>query len=227
MHKASLAILVTGGMDSTVLLYENRLRRPKPITIDYGHDAFPIQVDMINHHIKKLSLPELEIIKIGFHDWQKKPGLFTPNYIPDEEEPLAEWDKLRYAKFFIEGRNMIMVAYALAYCSAHKIDELMAGYLYHETEWEKRRTIKLLTGDNSPHFVDTMNLLTNVGLSYQVRLRAPFYEQRLSKDDVFCLGRNHNIDYTRTYTCYFDPPCHKCDNCLLRDEIMAKYGVDA
>lgn len=224
MHKPSLAILVTGGMDSTVLLYKHKMDSPKPITVDFGQTVFPIQVEMLNFHIQKLGLPELEIIKIDFHDWQKSPGLFTPGHIPAEEDPLAEWDKLRYANFFIEGRNMIMVAYALAYCSAHKIDELLAGYLYHEIEWVNRRSIKLLTGDNSPHFVDTMNLLTNVGLSHQVRFRAPYYEGRLSKEDVYMLGRSMGVDFNKTYTCYFDPPCNKCDNCLLRNEILSKYG---
>lgn len=223
MHKASLAIMATGGMDSTVLLYRYANRGPKPVTIDYGHDVFPIQVEMINWHIDKLGLQPLEIIKVSYHDWQRTPGLFTPGFIPDEGNPLEDWDQIRYANFFIEGRNMIMVAYALSYCSAHKIDELMAGYLYAEKEWDRRRSIKLLTGDNSPHFVDTMNLLTNVGLTYQVRFRAPYYEERLSKDDVYLLGRSLGVDFNRTYSCYFNPPCGKCDNCLLRNSIIQKH----
>lgn len=214
--------MVTGGMDSTTLLYQNKEKRPIPITVDYGQVAFDKQVEMLNHHIKLLNLPDLVIIKINFPEWQRQPGLFEPDFTPTENDPLNDWDQLRYSNFFVEGRNLIMVAYALAYCSAHKIDELLAGYLYGEEEWEKRRSYKLMTGDNSPQFVDMMNLLTGVGFSHQVRFRAPFYENRLSKEDVFNIGSSLGVNYDYTYSCYFSTPCGKCDNCLLRDKILNK-----
>jgi 7-cyano-7-deazaguanine synthase len=222
MHIPTTAVMVTGGMDSTALLYflkENGILAT-PITVNYGQVAFNKQVEMLNFHIEKLNLPELVVIDIKYHDWQSKPGLFTPEYTPKENSPLEDWDKLRYKDFFVEGRNLIMVSYAMAYCSAHKIDELLAGYLYGEKEWEKRRTYKLMTGDNSPQFVDMMNLLSNVGFTHQVRFRAPFYEERLSKQDVFKYGKNIGLDYTKTYSCYFIPACGVCDNCLLRKDIL-------
>jgi 7-cyano-7-deazaguanine synthase len=218
MFKSKKAILVTGGIDSTTLMY--MYENPILITIDYGQKVFPIQVKMIRYHIKKLNLSDLIIISIEYKDWQKKQGLFKENYIPNEKNPLENWNNLRYADFFIEGRNMIMIAYALAYCSSYKIDELLAGYLYSENEWENRRSYKLITGDNSPQFVDMMNVLSQVGLSYQVRFKAPFYEYKWSKQDVVNYGIKNGIDYSKTYSCYFTPPCNKCDNCLLRKKIL-------
>lgn len=220
MHPHTKAIMVTGGIDSTTLMYKFAGQNPNLITVDYGHDVFPKQVEMINWHAEQLSLRPVKVIKIEFPEWQRKPGLFTPGYSPQENAPLEDWEQLRYEDFLIEGRNMIMVAYALAYCSAHKIDELLAGYLYGEEEWERRRTIKLLTGDNSPQFVDAMNSLTQMGLSHQVRFRAPFYELRWSKKDVIDYGKRYGVDYDHTYSCYFDPPCGICDNCLLRKEYL-------
>lgn len=212
--------MATGGMDSTVLMYKYAHLKPIPITINYGHYAFQKQVEMLNFHIKKLDLPDLQVINIRYGEWQKRPGLFQEGYAPDEENPLEDWDELRYKDFFVEGRNMIMVAYAMAFCSAHKIDELLAGYLYAETEWEHRRSYKLMTGDNSPQFVDMMNLLSGVGLSHQIRFRAPYYEKRMSKKDVYDMGCDLGVDWDKTHTCYFVPACGKCDNCLLRKEIM-------
>ncbi len=216
------AILATGGMDSTALMYDAVLEKKVPliITVDYGQKVFEIQKKMLSYHIDKLSLSPLEILQINFFDWQYKKGLFTENYIPNEENPLEDWDKLRYSDFFIEGRNLIMLSYALAYCSAHKIDELLVGYLYSEKEWNNRRSYKLMTGDNSPQFVDTMNIMSLMGFSYQVRIRAPFYEQKMSKKDVYELGCRLGINYEKTYSCYFTPECKVCDNCLLRKEII-------
>lgn len=223
MHKHKTAVMVTGGIDSTTLLYMETLLKegvkPIPITVDYGQVAFDKQVEMLNFHIKELGLPDLIIIKIQYHDWQKRQGLFTPGFTPTEENPLEDWDKLRYENFFVEGRNMIMMAYVMAYCSAHKIDELLTGYLYGEEEWNKRRTYKLMTGDNSPQFVDMMNLLSTVGFSHQIRIRAPFYEKRMSKKDVVNMGQHLGVDYNKTYSCYFIPACGVCDNCLLRKEL--------
>lgn len=219
MHKPNTAIMVTGGIDSTTLLYKYKELNPFPVTVDYGQVVFPIQVEMLNYHIKKLNLLPLVTIKIEFQAWQKQPGLFTPGFTPSEENPLEDWDKLRYQNFFVEGRNLIMMSYVLAWCSTFKIDELLTGYLYGKEEWKKRRTVKLLTGDNSPQFVDMMNLLTQVGFSHQVRVRAPFYESRWDKTDIVNWGKEQGIDYSKTYSCYFDPPCGVCDNCLLRKNL--------
>jgi len=222
MYKPTTAIMATGGMDSTVLLYQYKDVSPVPITIDYGQAVIEKQIEMLQFHINRLGLPDLEVIKINFEDWQKKPGLFTKNYVPQEDYPLGDWDKLRYSSFFIEGRNMIMVAYAMAFCSSKRIDQLLAGYLYSEKEWMHRRSYKLMTGDNSPHFVDMINLMSMVGFSHQVRFRAPYYEMGLSKRDVYQIGLRLGVDFDKTYSCYFVPECGKCDNCLLREQIMTE-----
>lgn len=221
MHKHSSAIMCTGGIDSTTLLYLEQAKgnNPIPITVDYGHVAFQKQVELLQYHIENLGLPPLQIIKIEFPEWQRKPGLFTADFVPDENAPLESWDALRYENFFIEGRNTIMLAYALAYCSAHKIDELLTGYLYGEEEWKNRRSIKLMTGDNSPQFVDAMNIISQLGYSYQVRIRAPFYEERFDKRAVVEIGKTFGVDFSKTYSCYFIPECGKCDNCLLRKSL--------
>lgn len=214
------AILATGGIDSTVLIYEavKEGKTPIIITIDYGQIVFEKQKELLNKHIKKLNLQPLIIIPIQYENWQKTSGLFTNKFIPKQDDPLS---KLRYREFFIEGRNAIMVLYALAYCSKFKIDELQAGYLYSIEEWENRRSYKMITGDNSPHFVDMINLLSITGFSYQTRFRAPFYEKRWDKEAVINRGKKLKIDLKNdTYTCYFIPECGKCDNCELRNKYL-------
>jgi len=225
-----IGIMVTGGMDSTALFYEAVAKGHSvyPITVDYGHTAFAIQEELVRWHITKLKqeshriLP-LKVIHLTFHNFQRySPALFDSNYKCDEKDPLNEWDKIRYKKSLVEGRNAIMVLYAMGFCASLELDELWAGYLYSKEEWKRRlSSVKLLTGDNSPQFVDTMNILSLMGFSYQVRFRAPFYERRLSKADVYdTIGKECAIDYSKTHSCYFPTPCHKCDNCLLRNEIL-------
>lgn len=219
MYRPKTAIMCTGGLDSTILLYKESHLNPIPITVNYGQVAFDKQVELLNHHIEVLNLSPLVILEIPLFDWQKKEGLFTQGYQPKEEKPLEDWNKLRYEDFFVEGRNTIMVSYILAYCSAHGIDELLAGYLYGAEEWQNRRSYKLMTGDNSPQFVDTLNLVSQLGFSNQVRFRAPYYELKWDKKDIIKWAEENDVDYSKTYSCYFIPACGVCDNCLLRKEL--------
>lgn len=219
MHNRTIAIMATGGIDSTVLLYQavDNGERPRVVTVDYGHTAFSKQKELLEIHTTRLGLDPLVVIPIQYLPWQRQSGLFESVFVPVENNPLADWDKLRYENFFVEGRNLIMVSYALAWCSVNKIDELRTGYLYAPEEWEKRRSYKLITGDNSPHFVDMMNLITLTGFSHQVRIRAPFYEQRWDKNDTVREAKRLGIDIEQqTHSCYFVPACGVCDNCLLR-----------
>jgi len=229
--KKNVAILATGGMDSTVLLYraasDPDIGNLTALTVDYGHVVFARQMELLRYHVEKLSTARpigLEPLKIIFDEWQRRPGLFTVGYSPTEDSPLEAWDQRRYTDFFVEGRNAAMILKALAYCSVKGFDELWAGYLYTEKEWQSRHTVKLLTGDNSPQFVDAMNILAQLGFSRAVRFRAPWYEQKLDKAEVAALGIRLGIDFSKTYSCYFDPPCGKCDNCLLRRGILGENG---
>ena len=51
------------------------------------------------------------------------------------------------------------------------------------------------------------------------RVRALSYESRWDKTDIVNWGKEQGIDYSKTYSCYFDPPCGVCDNCLLRKDL--------
>lgn len=226
------AILATGGMDSTVLLYKSVFHDciiPTLITVDYGHAAFAKQLEFLNFHRGRLGIKE-EVVVIQTHYHHAKPGLFTGTEPgSDADNPMSpalfEHQDMRYADTFIEGRNLIMVAHAMAHCSANKIDELQVGYLRGHQEWSNQRSYKMFTGDNSPQFVDMMNLLAFTGFSHQVRIRAPFYEQRMDKNDVALLGLDLEVDFTKTNSCYWPEPCGKCDNCILRGNAL-KFAED-
>ena len=223
-----IGIMCTGGMDSTTLLYKCAIEKHEvfPITVNYEHTAFPKQEELLNWHINFLqqkgeNVHSLQIIPVKFLPFQRhSEALFDPNYKCNEKNPLEEWDQIRYEKSLVEGRNAIMVLYALGYCISQEIDELWAGYLYGDEEWKKRFTVKLLTGDNSPQFVDTMNILSMMGFSRSVRFRAPFYEMRMNKSAVHKMGKCFGVNFEKTHSCYFPIPCHICDNCLLRDQIL-------
>lgn len=213
------AIMATGGTESTLLMYEYKHLDPVILSVNYDQIIWDFQKELVEWHMKELNLssPFVEI-KMTLADWQKTPGLFQENWRPEmEKNPLESWDKPPHHSYFIEGRNAIMLCYALAYCSAHGIDEMLVGYEYEKEEWENIRTTKLISDDTSPHFLDTMNILAISGFTRVVRIRAPFYEQRMDKTAVVKRCRELGINFDKMYSCYFWPgPCGICDNCLLR-----------
>lgn len=220
------AILATGGMDSTVLAYKSVLVdgiRPQLISVDYGHAAFAKQLEMLQHHVNALQLDPVLTIPVTFNE--ATPGLFTGAGVQDDTDnpfgtELFQAQDMRYKENFIEGRNLIMLAYCMAWASANKVDELWVGYVRGPAEWENCRSYRMITGDNSPQFVDMLNLIAFTGFSHQVRIRAPYYEQRLSKTDVAVLGHELGVNFNHTHSCYWPEACGKCDNCLLRAEAL-------
>ncbi len=219
-------ILATGGMDSTVLLYKSIKEGIKPIvvTMDYGQKAFDKQIELLNYHSEKLGLGDIQILKVNLDDGSNS-GLFADSFeLKDDSDvnndKLFTEQSMRYGEFFVEGRNLIMLAHAMAFASKNKIDEIQVGYLYGKEEWENRRSYKLITGDNSPHFMDLLNVLALTGFSHQVRIRAPYYELHFGKPEVVSLGRDLGVDFDQTHSCYWSVPCGKCDNCKLRAEYL-------
>lgn len=224
------AILATGGMDSTTLIYASVAQGVKPtlLSVDYGHAAFARQIEMLNHHVQALGLHPVVTIPVSYFAWQAKEGLFTGTGVKDDSDnphkpELFTEQAMRYKENFIEGRNLIMVAYCMAYASAHGIDELWAGYLRGAAEWENSRAYKMFTGDNSPQFVDLLNCMAFMGFTRQVRIRAPYYEKRFDKAAVVKLGRELGVDYSLTHSCYWPDPCGKCDNCILRKDVLGHF----
>ena len=198
------AIMATGGIDSTLLMYEAAKEGiPTLLSVNYGQITWNIQQELINHHAKILGFLPVVELSIIYHSWQMASrGLFDAGYMPKNLDPLASWDTLLHEDYYIEGRNAIMLLYALAWCSKHKIDELWTGYEYEADEWQKTRTYKMITDDTSPHFVDALNLLAITGFSHHVRIRAPFLERRMGKNNIVAEYSKYSIDLNKTYSCY-------------------------
>lgn len=227
-NKFKLAVLATGGMDSTLLIYEAvaKGQRPTVITIDYGQLARAEEHRCLNKHIEILGLDPLVILPFSFTQGVKE-GLFTEGYKleksiePDDKATYAEGE-MKYSEMFIQARNAFLVMTAMAYCAEHKIDELQTGFVNNQGTWDKQRSAyHLWTNDSSPHFVDAINTLCLTGLSHYVRLRAPFLDNRLDKADIYEKCRRRGIDVRNdTYSCYFFPQCGECLSCKTKAALL-------
>lgn len=229
MNKFTCAVLATGGMDSTVVMYQmvQRGLRPTIITIDYGQRASKEEQECLNKHIAQLGLDPLVVLHHEF-TVGAKPGLFTEGYklqtkmASDDKATYAEGE-MKYQEMFIQARNAFIVLTALAYCAEHKIDELHTGFVNNQGTWDKQRSAyHLWTNDSSPHFVDAINMLALTGFTHYVRLKAPLLDdRRWDKQEVYNEALRFGIDVEHdTYSCYFSPPCGECLSCQTKAKLL-------
>lgn len=229
MNKFSMAVLATGGMDSTVIMYRAVAagHRPTIITIDYGQRASKEEQECLNKHIEFLGLDPLVVLPLEFKVGAK-PGLFTEGFklqTKMEADGKMEYaaGEMKYQEMFIQGRNAFICLTALAYCAEHKIDELHTGFVNNQGTWDQQRSAyHLWTNDSSPHFVDAINMLALTGFTHYVRMKAPFLDDRAwDKQAVYDEALSHGIDVERdTYSCYFSPPCGECLSCMTKAKLL-------
>lgn len=229
MNTFEVAVLATGGMDSTLVIYDLVADgfRPTVITVDYGQRASAREQELINYHVKKLGLKPLVVLTHEFKVGAKE-GLFKEEFkLSNNKEgdgvDSYQEGEMKYAEMYIEGRNAFICLTALAYCAEHKIDELHTGFVNNQATWDKQRSAyHLWTNDSSPHFVDAINMLALTSFSHYVRLKAPLLDNRsMDKIEVFNACLEHKIDVEKkTHSCYFYPPCGECLSCKTRKQLL-------
>lgn len=79
--------------------------------------------------------------------------------------------------------------------------------------------------DCRPSFVNAMRQLMYVCDWSPVELRVPYLY--LNKGDIACIGRQLNVDYSLTHTCYEgeEKPCGMCGACRERAEAFEQAGM--
>lgn len=227
-YDQKLAIMVTGGIDSTVLMYRYAKWNPHLISFNFGQAVWESQKALVQHHAERCGLSRIVFLDLPLFSWQKS-GKNSDSLFDSHKAPvnIGSYDPNQkpWEDCFIEGRNQLMLTYARAWCSRHRIDQLIMGYEYEGYQWEQQQTPFAIMDDTTPFFVDAMNVLALSGFSHVVRIRAPFYEERMNKTDIVSEALERGIDLQETYSCLFksaDGPCGKCFNCLVRQEAIEK-----
>ena len=248
-HGRTVGITVTGGIDSVVLLYwlcENYDRiswlSPTPAvpgtkaTIEvmlarFGQANFDLGWKLAARHIEKLAAMYKDrfefkqgVVDIQMPNWSEQ----TPvGYSPKEADYTYHQKERSYEDCFIDGRNMILFAHLMSWCSKQKIPILLTGHQNEIHEWDGMDEWKHRSEDIGPNFLDRMNLCNECGFRNRVRIHAPFLDLRLNKYDIVKLGLDLGVDLgAETYSCIHLPACGKCDNCVIRRKAFAIHGVE-
>ena len=211
MEKDSV-IVISGGMDSTTMLYEYREQIALAVTFDYGSTQNVREREFAIMHCKRLGINHL-IIPLDFmHQYFKSALLGAPEDIPE-----GNYDDENMKSTVVPFRNGIMLAIACGIAESNGLKRVMiANHAGDHTIYP----------DCRPNFVKAMSEAMSAGTYENVTVFAPY--TRLTKTDIAIRGKRLGLDYSETYSCYKggEKHCGKCGTCRERIEALREAGIN-
>ena len=204
-------LILSGGMDSTTLLYDYRDRIALAVSFDYGSNHNEKEIPFARFHAKKLGIEHITIPLAFMPQYFKSSLLEGSDAIP-EGHYAADNMKSTVVPF----RNGIMLAIAAGIAESRGLKfVMMANHGGDHTIYP----------DCRPEFVKAMSQATRTGTFPGIEILAPY--TNLTKSDIAMLGKTLCIDYTKTWSCYKggEHHCGKCGTCVERKEALADAGI--
>ena len=198
------AVLFSGGMDSTTLLYEviHMGFRPVAITFTYGQKSTK-ELEVTKAHVRKLDIQHIVIHFPALGEMARGCALTNddipiPEGIPDDDLKRS---------MVIPNRNMIFISIAASYCLAWGVRNLFIAANKEDID---------VAPDCNPSVIEAMKRALDVCDHYPINLRAPYLQ--LDKLDILRIGQSLGVDYSLTWSCYAgdDKPCGRCASCIAR-----------
>ena len=211
------AVLLSGGLDSAVLLAEEASRgEVQPIYVTAGlawedaeravAEAFVASWPARGRVRPLVSLGvDMRDVYAATH-WAvegRPPGYHTP----DED-------------VYLPGRNIVLLAKAGVFCSAAGIDRLVIGTLAHNP-----------FPDATPEFRSTMAQTLTLGLAHRLQIDAPY--AKVTKAEVIRRGAALGVPFELSLSCMrpmegkdvLPRHCGLCSKCRERHDAFVEAGI--
>lgn len=211
MVKDSL-IIVSGGMDSVTLLYDNKERIAMAVTFDYGSKHNAREIECARLHCERLGVPHL-VIPLKFMQQYFKSSLLMGG----EEIPEGNYDDENMKSTVVPFRNGIMLSIAAGLAESNALQYVMMAN--HGGD-------HAIYPDCRPQFVEAMSNAIEAGTYEGIKLLAPY--TNITKADIARKGKELGIDYSETWSCYKggEKHCGKCGTCTERIQALQEAGIE-
>ena len=210
MEKDSVIIL-SGGMDSVTLLYDQQARIALAVTFDYGSKHNAREIPFARLHCHRLGIPHV-VIPLDFMTTYFKSSLLEGGEAIPEGHYTADNMKSTVVPF----RNGIMLSVAIGIAESNGLQYvMMANHSGDHTIYP----------DCRPEFVAAMSEAARTGTFPGITLLCPF--TNLTKGQIAARGSELGIDYSETWSCYKggDKHCGRCGTCVERHEAFVEAGI--
>ena len=210
MEKDSVIVL-SGGMDSTTMLYEYKDRIAVAVNFSYGANHNEREAACARENCRRLGIELLEI-DLGFMGRCFESSLLSgADAIPE-----GHYEDASMRSTVVPFRNGIMLAIAAGIAESNGLKYVMIAN--HGGD-------HAIYPDCRPEFVASMSEATRTGTYPGVEVLAPYKD--ITKGDIALRGKALGIDYAETWSCYKggEKHCGRCGTCVERKEAMAYAGL--
>ena len=204
-------IVVSGGMDSTTMLYEYADRIALAVTFNYGSNHNAREIECARYSCARLGI-ELVVVDMPFIG-----QLFNSSLLSGAEAiPEGNYDDENMRSTVVPFRNGIMLAVAAGLAESRGLRRLMMAN--HGGD-------HAIYPDCRQGFVDAMSHAIAEGTYAGITIEAPY--TNITKTDIARRGAAIGVDYAHTYSCYTggERHCGRCGTCTERRQAFAEAGV--
>ena len=208
--KDSLLVL-SGGMDSTTMLYEYQDRIALALSFHYGSNHNDKELAFAKLHCQRLGIEHI-IITLQFIKEHFNSSLLQGS----EAIPEGNYDEQNMKSTVVPFRNGIMLAIAAGMAENRGLQYIMlANHSGDHTIYP----------DCRPEFVKAMDSAVCAGTWNNVRLLTPY--TNISKAEIARHGLQLGINYDETWSCYKggDKPCGVCGTCREREQALKEACI--
>ena len=207
---SSRAVLVSGGLDSAVLLAESVLTCDAvyPLYVRTGLKWEAVEMEYLRRFLQAIARPALRPLTVlhqPVDDLYGSHWSLTGRDVPDGDSP----DEAVY----LPGRNVLLLSKAVLWCHLHEVPQLALAPLRANP-----------FPDATPEFFTTFQNIVNQAVEGHVRVLWPYLQ--LGKKDVLVRGRHLPLEHT--FSCLQPVAgrhCGVCNKCAERRRAFSEAGV--
>ena len=205
-------LVLSGGMESTTLLYERKNEIALAVSFDYGSNHNGREIPFAKFHCEKLGIEHLTIPLKFMHDYFKSSLLSGADAIP---EGIYADENMKST--VVPFRNGIMLSVAAGLAESRGLTKVMMANHFGDHD---------IYPDCRKEFVDAMSQAMSAGTYANITIDAPY--TLISKADIARKGKVLGLDYGQTWSCYKGGKAHcgKCATCLERKAALAEAGIE-
>jgi 7-cyano-7-deazaguanine synthase len=204
-----LAVLVSGGLDSAILLAESLHRHPAvwPLYIRFGLFWEKVELHYLRHFLDAVRTPSLRsltILEMPVADLYGEHWSLTGEGVPQAGTPDAA--------VFLPGRNVLFLAKAMLWCHLHGVPALALAPLESNP-----------FSDATPAFFAAYAEVVNQAVGGSVHVVRPYGQ--LHKEEVLRRGRHLPLQWTFSCMRPLDGRhCGVCNKCAERKDAFIRAG---
>jgi 7-cyano-7-deazaguanine synthase len=205
-----LAVLVSGGLDSAILVGDalGRGSIVHPLYVRHGLSWEPVELSHLRRFLETIHVPTLRpltVLQMPVDDLYGDHWSLSGRGVPGAETP----DEA----VFLPGRNVLLLTKSMLWCHLHGVSAVALAPLASNP-----------FPDATPAFFTAFQNVVNQAVKGSVRVLRPYLG--LHKSEVMQLGRDLPLKWT--FSCIRpvgDRHCGACNKCAERRRAFADVGM--